>query len=219
MSNILFIGNSFTFANDLPQLLKTVASQADVDIEVGSVLRGGAYLHEFADPAHELGKRLVEYYPSKKWDYIVLQDQSFNPAGDAGDFYAAVDKLCEMFTNGEKLLFYSTWAYRDGTKKLSDTGMTYAGMLEALSSAYRRAADIHGGLRVPVGDAFAMVAAEHSDIDLYTEDDYHPSLCGTYLAACLFYRAVSGKSPLTLMTPEGIVEEQGSALRDIASRA
>ena len=216
MIHILFIGNSFTFVNDLPDMLETIAADAGVGLETASVLKGGAYLHQFADPEHELGQRLAETYPTKIWDYIVLQDQSFNPAGRPDDFLASAGKLCSTMCGGAKFLFYSTWAYRDNTEKLAKTGMTYAEMRNALTASYQKAADCFGGIRVPVGDAFARSAEVNPSIDLYTPDDYHPSPCGTYLAACLFYKAVTGKSPASLMTPEGVTEEQGAALRGIA---
>lgn len=218
MLNILFIGNSFTFVNDLPKMLETIAADAGVEIAASSVLKGGAYLHQFADSEHELGKRLAETYPAKNWDYIVLQDQSFNPAGNPDDFMVSAEKLCKAMNGGAKFLFYSTWAYRDNTEKLSKTGMTYKEMLSALTASYRKAADSFGGIRVPVGDAFAAVSASYPEIDLYTPDDYHPSPCGTYLAACLFYTAVTGNFPENLITPDGISEEQGNKLRKIAGQ-
>ncbi len=216
MLNILFIGNSFTFVNDLPKMLEIVAADAGVEIVTTSVLKGGAYLHQFADPEHELGQRLTETYSTQNWDYIVLQDQSFNPAGNPGDFLASAAKLCETMNGGAKFLFYSTWAYRDNTEKLSKTGMTYKEMLNALTASYQKAADAHHGIRVPVGNAFALSTAANPGIDLYTPDDYHPSPCGTYLAACLFYKAVTGDSPAALMTPDGVTAEQGAKLREIA---
>ncbi len=218
MLNILFIGNSFTFVNDLPKMLKTLAADAGVELSTASVLRGGAYLHQFADPEHELGRQLAETYPTNPWDFIVLQDQSFNPARDPEDFLASANTLCKTMNGGARFLFYSTWAYRDHTEKLAKTGMTYEAMLTALTASYQKAADIHHGLRVPVGNAFALSTAEHPEIDLYTEDDYHPSPCGTYLAACLFYQAITGKSSADLSVPEGISSEQGAALRTIAER-
>lgn len=218
MLNILFIGNSFTFVNDLPKMLEMLAADAGEELSTASVLRGGAYLHQFADPKNELGQRLAETYPTKNWDFIVLQDQSFNPANQPDDFLDSAKTLCEQMDCGAKFLFYSTWAYRDQTEKLAKTGMTYSEMLTALTASYQKAADLYHGIRVPVGNAFALSTAEYPEIDLYTADDYHPSPCGTYLAACLFYRAITGKSSAGLAVPEGVSNKQGSALRAIAER-
>ena len=218
MPNILFIGNSFTFVNDLPKMLETLAADTGVTITTSSVLKGGAYLYQFADPEHELGRRLADVYPTKNWDFIVLQDQSFNPAKNPDDFLVSAEKLCQSMNNGAKFLFYSTWAYRDNTEKLSKTGMTYTEMLNALTVSYQKAADQLDGIRIPVGNAFAASAADFPEIDLYTPDDYHPSPCGTYLAVCLFYKAVTGISPSILPTPDGVTVEEGIKLRKIAER-
>ena len=96
--------------------------------------------------------------------------------------------------------------------------MTYSEMLTALSTSYQKAADTLHGIRIPVGDAFAVSTEEYPEIDLYTEDDYHPSPCGTYLAACLFYQAITGNSSETLGIPDSISEKQGTALRTIAAQ-
>ena len=218
MPNILFIGNSFTFVNDLPKMLETLAADTGVTITTSSVLKGGAYLHQFADPEHDLGRRLAETYPTQKWDFIVLQDQSFNPAGNPEDFLISAEKLCQTMNDGAKILFYSTWAYRDNTEKLSKTGMTYTEMLTALTASYQKAADRFNGIRVPVGNAFAASTEAYPEIDLYTPDDYHPSPCGTYLAACLFYKAVTGSSSAALPTPGGVTAEEGEKLRGIAEQ-
>lgn len=216
MTNILFVGNSFTYVNELPKMLQAVATYAGEDIFAESVVRGGAYLHEFADPEHELGQKLNEMYHSRKWDYIVLQDQSFNPARNPEDFLTSAERLCHMMNNGEKILFYGTWAYRDNTEKLSSTGMTYTKMLDALTASYQKAADIQNGILVPVGDAFALSTEKYPEIDLYAADDYHPSVCGTYLAMCLFYKAIFKKIPESSMIHAEMTVEQGKALREIA---
>ena len=217
MINILFIGNSFTFVNDLPAMLTDLASKNGFEITTSSVLKGGAYLHQFADPNHELGKKLSEIYPTKKWDFIVLQDQSFNPANSPDDFLSSAEKLCNTMNDNAQILFYSTWAYRDHTEKLTKTGMNYEEMLTALTKSYQKAADIFGGIRIPVGNAFAACTDTYPEIDLYTADDYHPSPCGTYLAVCLFYQAITHTSSINLSTPDGITGAEGQKLRAIAA--
>lgn len=218
MPNVLFIGNSFTYANNLPKMLESVAAYAGEAVSAESVVYGGAYLHEFANPEHEFGIQLEKTYRSRKWDYVVFQDQSFNPADQPNDFLISVDKLCGMMNNGEKFLFYGTWAYRDNTKKLSDTGMTYAEMLDALTASYKTAAEVHNGVLVPVGNAFAVAMEKYPEIDLLTADDHHPSIYGTYLAVCLFFKAITKKLPDSLMIPKEITPEYGKILREIAMR-
>jgi len=218
MLNILFLGNSFTNTNNLPHMLTKIAGSAGVEIFTASVLKGGAFLHNFTDPAHELSAQLAEVYPTRKWDYIVLQDHAFNPAKDPEDFLDSAATLCAQMQCGAQFLFYSTWPYRTNTAILDSIGLTYTAMLDGLTSSYQKAADTLGGIRVPVGNAFALSTQVNTDIDLYRPDDYHPSPCGTYLAACLFFKAITGRSAAELSVPEGVSAEDGKKLRIIADR-
>ena len=185
---VLFIGNSFTFVNDLPAMLENLSGG---EIIYGKVLRGGAYLKWYADPEHELGVQVREK-AKETWDAVILQDQSFNPARDRDDCVNQTKVLAALFPE-TTVFMYQTWAYRDGSDKLKNTELTYDEMKEKLYEAYNAAAEAVNGRRVPVGYGFAEVKKTAPDVDLYTEDDYHPSPAGTYLAACLFYMALTGK--------------------------
>ena len=216
MKNILFIGNSFTFFHDLPQMLQKLAGEAGDELYVDSVLRGGAYLHEFADPEDEVGQKLREVYPARVWDYIILQDQSFNPAGNPEDCLKAAAFLCDMMKgNAKNFLFYSTWAYEEGSEKLNATGMSYDGMLTVLTETYQKAAVQNGAVRVPVGAAFAKLFRDNPEIILYEPDNFHPSAAGSYTAACLFYQAVTGKSAAALGVPDEVSESDGALIREV----
>lgn len=139
MKKILFIGNSFTYFNDLPAMTETLLKNAGISCRAASVTKGGAYLHEYADREHELNRRFEEAYGNENYDFVVLQDQSFNPAGDKADFMAAVHTLSTAVRAGGKnpcLLFYQTWAYRYGSEKLSGTGIDYETMRLRLKAAY-----------------------------------------------------------------------------------
>ncbi|MBQ7931076.1 MAG: hypothetical protein IJ334_08695 [Clostridia bacterium] len=185
---VLFIGNSFTFVNDLPAMLENLSGG---EITYGKVLHGGAYLKWYADPEHELGVQVREK-AKETWDAVILQDQSFNPARDRDDCVNQTKVLAALFPE-TPVFMYQTWAYRDGSDKLKNTGLTYDEMKEKLYEAYNAAAEAVNGRRVPVGYGFAEVKKTAPDVVLYTEDDYHPSPAGTYLAASLFYTALTGK--------------------------
>lgn len=218
MKNILFIGNSFTFFSELPEMTSALANKAGDEVHIESVTFGGAYLHEFADPAHNYHKKLAEVYPNNKWDYIILQDQSRNPAENTEDCVNAVKSLYEMMKDcGAKFLMYSTWAYKDGSTTLESTGMTYTEMLTKLTDGYKKAAEAIGAACVHVGQAFARSTAEHPEIDLYDRNDfYHPHITGTYLASCLFYQAITGKPATNLDGIEKIDSETAEKLRTTA---
>lgn len=56
---ILFIGNSYTYYNDQPDLLKKIVQGQGFSAEVNSITRGSYSLQQFADGGDEYGK-LVE---------------------------------------------------------------------------------------------------------------------------------------------------------------
>jgi hypothetical protein len=49
---------------------------------------------------------------------------------------------------------------------------------------------------VPAGYAFARSIATHPEVNLYVADKRHPTLAGTYLAACTVLATVYGVSPV-----------------------
>ena len=191
---VLFIGNSFTYYNDLPGTVAEMLDKAGFDFQVESLTKGGWYLHRYADPSDEMGAKLQADFVGRHWDYLVLQDQSFNPVKDYEDFLGAVKKLCELM-DYDKLLLYQTWAYEDGSEKLASTGMTYDELYLALKTSYAKAADEVGGELVPVGDWFAEYREKRPEVQLYRETDhYHPSEEGTRLAARVFFKALTGEN-------------------------
>ena len=118
---ILFLGNSFTFFNDLPDMVAEI-----LNAEVGRNLRGGAYLSQHLDEADELCPITRKLLTEETWDYVVLQDQSRGPIEHSEDFRRAVDALCPMIrAAGAKPILYETWAYEEGTERLASTGMTF----------------------------------------------------------------------------------------------
>lgn len=173
---ILMLGNSFTYFNDLPAVIAALTGW-----EVQSHTRGGAYLCEHLDAQAELGMKTLPALKNQKWDVVVLQDQSRGPYERRESFLQSVRSLCPMIREaGAVPLLYATWAYRDGTEKLAETGLTYQQMLDALCEGYHAAAEENDALVADVGLAFA--ANKHA-LDLYVSDDYHPSAEGTLLAA------------------------------------
>lgn len=216
MNSILFVGNSFTYVNDLPAMFEYICNAAGHTLTADRVVKGGWYLSRYADPENEMGVILRQEYPKKVWDVIVWQDQSFNPARNTPDFLAASQALCREFPARGKAAFYQTWAYEDNTDKLASTGLTYDEMHAQLKAAYQQAADENGAVCVPVGDAFSRCYKTHPEISLYWPDHFHPSESGTYLAACTFYAFLYNQSPLDLTVPENVDPALAPTLRRIA---
>lgn len=172
---ILMLGNSFTYYNDMPKILSAV-----LDAEVVAITRGGAYLAAHLNPEDELYQQTHKAL-EEKWDYVVLQDQSIGPVAKRDSFQQCAGELCSLIRqNGAKPLFYATWAYREGSEKLANTGFSHQEMLQGLYDSYHAAAEAGNALTADVGLAFDRV---RGIVNLYMEDDFHPSAAGSVLAA------------------------------------
>ncbi|MBR6258741.1 MAG: SGNH/GDSL hydrolase family protein [Oscillospiraceae bacterium] len=173
---ILMLGNSFTNANDLPG---TLAKLLDAHVEAHA--RGGATLAEQLNPETELGGKTARALKEQSWDYIVLQEDSTGSFRHRKAFMKTVAGLCAAAReNGATPVLYETWPFREGSEKLKSTGLSYEEMRERLFDAYREAGEANGAPVAFVGESFYNAP---KTLDLYTEDDHHPSVEGSRIAA------------------------------------
>jgi hypothetical protein len=191
-TRVLFIGNSYTYFNNLPALVKTLAEAAGAGpVEVRMVAPGGWRLVD-----HWEKGEAREALRSGKWDFVVLQDQSQLGDGRTVDgkphvgspetvFLPAAAKWAAEITGaGAKPVFYLTWA-----RKASPEDQV------VLTRAYSTAAREGHGTLAPVGIAWAMVREMDPSIELYVDDGSHPSQAGSYLAACTLVAAILDRNP------------------------
>lgn len=177
---VLFIGNSYTYFNDLPELLMRFAAANGERIEAESVTAGGMTLL-----GHLRTGEAVSRIRSGGWDMVVLQEQSTRPITAPGLMYAASRELAgEVVSVGARTALYLTWARRDAPEQQL-----------ALNSAYYECAGAVRASIIPVGPCWQQVLADRPAIALYHEDGSHPAPLGTYLAACVFYAALTGRNP------------------------
>ena len=200
---ILFIGNSFTYFNDMPKTVLEMLKATHPDAVVESVTKGGYFLSRHLDDDDALCG-LAKSKLSEKWDYVILQEQSFCPVGDNERFMKGVLGLSELIDpTGAKILMYSTWAYRNGSDKLEKTGLGYEEMKDKLLAAYTNAASAVGGDVVDVGGLFYGIMNEHPECDLLKDtDNYHPSALGSLAIASLFTLTLGGRAALTESTAD-----------------
>jgi hypothetical protein len=180
---VLFIGNSFTYGNDLPGIVAAMAEARGHAIQVGASLRGGYTLEK-----HVTDGKAVEMIRGRKWDVVVLQEQSFRPVSHPDKMLLFARTLHEEVAKQDaRTLLFLTWAYRDQPK-----------MQPALDKAYLDVAKKLGAKVAPVGPAWhrALVAAPEQT--LHAKDGRHPNPAGSYLGACVFYAVLFDQSPMGL---------------------
>ena len=173
---ILMLGNSLTFANDMPSMLAEITGA-----EVVHHTRGGARLAEQLNPKTQMGEKTKTALENESWDYVVLQEMSNGPITARKTFLANSERLCKKIkAAGAKPIFYATWAYRRGSEDLERIGLAYDVMAAQLAEAYRQAAETNEALIAEVGKRFYELADRR---DLYAEDGQHPNEQGSRLAA------------------------------------
>jgi len=211
-TRVLFIGNSYTYVNDLPSTFARLAGSAGRPVEVSSVANGGETLSQHAAASDSL-----DAIASRRWTYVVLQEQSETPATWPGrtSMYPAVRSLAGVIESaGATPMLFMTWAHRDGlpTAGLAD----YGAMQQPIDDAYLAIARELSVPVAPVGYAWSQVRRDHPEIGLWADDGSHPSGAGTYLAACVFYASIFRASPAGLTFYGDVGADQARLLQDEA---
>lgn len=211
-TRVLFIGNSYTYVNDLPGTFARLAASGGHRVETGMYAPGGAFLaDEAADPD------IAALISGTRWSAVVLQEQSQRPAStsEAALFQGAATRLAAMAANASaRPMLLETWAHRDGWPEL---GMDYAAMQAAIDRGYASAGAVAGAVVVPAGEAWRRVLAADATVPLWQDDGSHPAAAGTYLAACVLYRTLFGESPVGLGDHEGLPDAIAADLQRAAA--
>lgn len=213
-TRVLFIGNSYTSVNDLPDTFAAVAWSGGHRVATGALDPGGYTLAE-----HVSASDTATTFDSERWNVVVLQDQSEMPAFEAdraSEMDPAATTLAGLVRGqGAQPLFYETFAHQAG---LPEEGLPdYSSMQAAIDAGYL---GIAGQLRAPVapvGDAWQMVVNEQASPGLWQSDGSHPTTSGTYLAACVFYASIFDQSPVGLGFHDGLPDAEAVTLQKAAA--
>ncbi len=191
---ILFMGNSYTYYNDLPALFEKLCLSNGKNVSVQSLTVGGRKLFENLDPDDEQCAKLTAYLGDGRPDVLFLQEQSVLPAVNFDLFFQGVKGLYDT-VSAQRTILYATWGRQTGSETLAAHGWTKDGMTELLYASYRHAAEEIGGEVSPVGLCFREMNHKHPEVELYDPDGSHPSLYGSVLATVCHYYAVFGELP------------------------
>lgn len=197
----LFIGNSYTGVNNLPHTVSLMASSMGDSLIYDAYTPGGYTLQMHSADATTLSK-----IAQGGWDYVILQAQSqepsFSPAQVAANtlpYAQFLDSLINLADTCTETVFYMTWGRKNGDASncvVYPPVCTYAGMQQRLRDSYLLMAQQNQATVAPVGCVWRDVRATNPSFDLYQADESHPSVWGTYLAACTFYNILFQKSPV-----------------------
>jgi hypothetical protein len=181
---VLFVGNSLTYTNDLPAMVRAVAAQTGDDLVVASATGPNLALIDHLHGATDAVARIT----NGRWDFVVLQQgpTTVQMCRDSlVGWTRAFDTLARAAGGRPALLM--TWPVA-GEPELFD----------AARGSFEEAAGAVGGVFIPVGEAWRIALAADSGIGLYGPDGFHPSATGTWLAAMVIVERLSGRDVRTL---------------------
>lgn len=216
---VLFVGNSYTYVNDLPAVLAAMSRAGGATtLDVDSVTVGGATLRNHWD-TNTAPTRIM----AGGWDAVVLQEQSVTPVLNYTEFRTYGVRFANLITASRaRPVYYATWPRRAGDEVYAQSwsGGSLPVFGRRLDQAYAQVGAMVAGSTVAhVGTAWMASLTANPAIDLYASDGSHPSLAGTWLAACVLYRALTGVTPPPAAdaTAMGVPAADARALRELVA--
>jgi hypothetical protein len=240
---VLFVGNSYTFVNDLPRLMRSIVSPLFINTRSEEVLLAGYAMAQHASDARTDGTPLARWLRTgteeeTKFSAVVLQEQSQIGGFSSGNSerVASVAGFAELaslaMTHDVPVVLYQTWGRRNGDPDTSGYE-TFEAMETRLEDGYLsvgaylqergvdvRVAPVGVGFRLVYEAAGANPTADGSEFaQLYADDGSHPSLQGSYLAACIIAGTISQRDVVRFADEARLGAEVSSRLRNVCERA
>lgn len=195
--SVLFIGNSYVYTNDLPNVFKNITLSLGDNALVDSKTNGGyTFQNHVNDPI------TYQKIHNQNWDYVILQGQSQEPSFPYNQVNSATLPYAVQLADSVKsnylcsqVNYFMTWGRQTGDPQW-DSINTFNKMNLRLRDAYLRIADSSKSGVTPAGVAWKYVIDNYPTINLFSSDGSHPNIAGTYLTACTFYASLFHKSPV-----------------------
>lgn len=205
---VLFIGNSLTYANEMPRIFEKLfdaSSKQKLTVEVLAE-------PNFGLQDHWEKKKAIKLLEKKKWDFVILQ-QGPSASQEGRQALSEYSKifLAAIKKSGAKPALYMVWP-----------ALTRSGDFDGVIASYASAAREINGILLPVGCVWRSARRSNPKLQLYSEDGFHPSTTGSYLAALVIlktlFNTVPDKLPklIRLDTDRSIeiTADETSAIRD-----
>lgn len=205
----LFLGNSYTGVNNLPLLISKLATSTGDTLLFDSNVPGG-----YTFQNHSSNQTTLNKISMGNWDFVSLQEQSQLPSFPDNNVQSQVfpyarylDSVINARNNCCETIFYMTWARKNGDASNCASWppvCSYSGMDSLLYERYMQMATDNNAIVSPVGAVWKYIRQVYPSIELYQPDQSHPSVAGSYAAACCFYTVIFRKDPLDITFDNGL---------------
>ena len=209
---ILILGNSRTFYNDMPAMLRKMADSAQDDHRLQFTIEAlpGASLESLMkDPD-------VTALLAQNWDDVIVQAESRAQSNEENRqsfaLYGKQMLKAAKARNGQPKLIVN-WAYSNEIFPEARDPEVRRAFVDEIQSDYKKLAENGNASLVNVGLVWEQLLTEKPDIQLY-EDGNHPSIAGSYLEALMLYQSLSpAKAPDVSYIPHGLTPDTSATLK------
>ena len=216
---VMFIGNSFTYYNDIDKITESIGKDLGMKITCEKVAVGSHHLYEHAQSDDETGKIIEQKLQTNSYTHVILQEHSTYPVSNYTKFLEGATQLKQKINQYQPkadIRLYETW----GFQSMADSYTTSKSIPDAeqlLFEKYRECAN-ELSLKVHyVGKGFTKAYQEYKNINLYNaEDSKHPSYMGTYLASLIHIASLTGLDVRTCNYNGNANEENATVLKSVA---
>lgn len=194
--NVLFIGNSYTYFNDLDKLFEGLCRENGHQVNAFRITKGHRKMIDYLDPEDPTTMQLQTIIRERRYDVCFLQEQSLLPLLDYDTFLAGMTHVKRMVgRQADRFILYATWARKLGSPDLQTYGWTREEMTEGLHNTYCNIGKALDMTVSPVGNCFWQIVCDHPELELYDPDLFHPSYLGSCLATLTHYHTLFGTFP------------------------
>lgn len=202
---VLFVGNSYFYYNNslhnhVLNLLRSADPASTYTATSATISGAPLSLHDV--------DALLSSHKRKEFDAVIMADCSWcsvDPNRKPVFAETVAKDVAIVRKHDAQPILFMTWAYADKPE-----------MTQRVADVYTAAGNGNDALVVPAGLAFARARAQRPELALQVADKSHPTLAGTYLAACVVMASVYRRSPVGNTYHADLDDKTAAFLQDVA---
>lgn len=205
-TKVLFIGNSFTSANNMSDIFGNMAKEGGHETKIIEYAPGGVYVGDTrqGNMAHAYNPFVFDLIRSEKWDYIVIQDNQGAYCSYEGNLPAVANIIVghtrlrdSAVANNPcaKIVLFAGWCFKNGWQQSPPIFNTGSEMNERVYVNYNVLNKSLNEIVSPIGIAWNRIIKDLPTTDLWSADEAHPSYAGSYLTAATLYSSIFVTNP------------------------
>ena len=174
--NILFVGNSLTYTNNLPGILEEIATEFGESVNTTTMA-----FPNYAIEDHWVDGKFQKSLSENNFQYVIIQQgPSSQPDGKEMLVTYGAKMKSECIKNGANLAYFMVWPAK-----------RYYYTFDGVIQNYTYGAESNNAILFPVGRLWKKYEASLSNAErLYGPDNFHPSKAGSFLAAITIFHGL-----------------------------